>query len=149
LPQRLVLLDPLPLPVLLLEFLCHPGRFVVRSAGTISQEGLRASLSAVEVMKERGIDISTHQSRSVDDDLMEWADVVLTMTSDHLGELHERFPESTDKIYLFSSFPNADLEGAADIPDPMGSGIATYREVGERIEREVDRMVSHLLTRVR
>lgn len=126
-----------------------PGRFVVRSAGTISQDGLRASLSAVEVMKERGVDISTHRSRPVDEDLMEWADVVLTMTSDHLGDLHDRFPESTDKIFMFSSYPNGDLEGAADIPDPMGSGIETYREVGTRIEQEVERMLPHLLALVR
>jgi len=122
-----------------------PGRYVVRSAGTITEEGLKASLTAVEVLREKGVDISNHRSRPLDEELVEWAHLILPMTADHLGEVDERFDAATGKVYLFSAFPSSELQGFADIPDPMGQGSDRYREVADRIEREVDRMVPVLL----
>lgn len=126
-----------------------PGKFVVRSAGTTTEEGLRASLSAVEVMREKEIDISNHRSRPLDDDLVDWSHLILPMTSDQISEVDNRFDSDSGKVFLFTAYPDSEFETHEDIPDPIGHGIERYREVRNRIEQEVDRMIPHLLTLVR
>ncbi|HEB83640.1 MAG TPA: threonylcarbamoyl-AMP synthase, partial [Bacteroidetes bacterium] len=97
-----------------------PGRFLVRSAGTLAQRGMHATLQAVEAMREHGLDLGEHRSRPVTESLMEWADIVLAMTTDHLGELHELYPQHSEKVYLLSAYPEEQFEGRFGVEDPIG-----------------------------
>ncbi len=124
-----------------------PRRFVVRSAGTIAHSGLKASLLGVEAMKERGYNLTNHLSRPVSRNLLEWADIVLTMSPDHLGDLHAEFPEYSDKMYLFSQFP-ADPQDDPGIEDPYGQSKDAYERVADLILEHVDRVSPTLLERV-
>lgn len=123
-------------------------QFVVRSAGTLSQEGIAPQLSAIQVMDERNLNLRTHRSRAISRELMEWADVVLVMTTDHLGELHDRFGDMTQKVFLFTSYPSMDVEGLYGVPDPYGSSTETYEQVARTIEQEIDRIADTLISRI-
>lgn len=123
-------------------------RFIIRSAGTISEEGFPPQLPAIQAMQRRGIDIGSHRSRPVTKELMEWADVVLVMTTDHLGELHERFPDLTQKSFLITAFPGMEIEGLYGVEDPFGSSPEAYEMVAHELEQEVERIVQHLLARL-
>src|SRR5688572_8577389 len=55
----------------------------IRSAGTAADPGLPASGAAIEASAEVGLDLSGHRSRTLDADLLHWADLILTMGSSH------------------------------------------------------------------
>lgn len=122
----------------------HTGRFVIRSAGVMATDGMKASMPAVEAMSERGLHIQNHRSRMVDAELMEWADVVLTMTSDHLGELYDAFPDYKEKVFLFGAFPKTNVDEEYDVEDPYGMSIERYREVADTLEKDAEKILRNL-----
>ncbi len=111
-----------------------PG--LVSSAGLCALEGLPASLFAVEVMKEWGIDLSGHRSRQVTLSLVEQADHVIGITSRHVESLLATFPEYQSRIFTFP---------LPDIPDPYGSPLETYRAVRDLLREWSRSLIEHLL----
>ncbi len=107
------------------------GEYEVRSAGTWTLEGRPATPLAVEVMAERGIDISSHRSHRLTPQDMEEADLVVVMTQGHKEALTLEFPQAEEKICLL-----AELAGKShDIEDPYGSdSIELYRQCADQIE---------------
>ncbi len=124
-----------------------PKKFVVRSAGTIANSGLKASLFAVDVMREQGINLNNHFSRPVSRNLLEWADIVLAMSPDNLGDLHASFPEYSEKMFLFTRFPEDPSEDPG-VEDPYGQSKEAYERVAKMIMEHIDRITPPLLDRV-
>lgn len=120
------------------------GKVGVRSAGLMAANDLRASLQCVEVMREGGVDIHQHLSQPLSEELMQWANVVLVMTRDHLDEASERFPHHASKVYLLSAWPDTEVRGHGEIPDPHGGDLETFRKIATQIENEVQRLLPHL-----
>ncbi|NPV54587.1 MAG: low molecular weight protein arginine phosphatase [Firmicutes bacterium] len=141
----------------------------VISAGLYAPEGAPASPFAVEVMKERGLDISGHRARSITRQLVEDADIILTMTDDHKRSLVAMYPEARDKVLSIKEFAvgkgfpigegfadeagdkpgggrPGDGDGAGDgygdIADPYGKSIDIYRAVADEIGDAVERIIS-------
>ena len=52
----------------------------VHSAGTLGIENTPATLNAINVAKEKGVDISTHRSKGIIRDHLEEADIVFSST---------------------------------------------------------------------
>ena len=119
--------------------------FVIRSAGTMAIVDHPPQLRALQAMEKRGIDIRNHRSRPLSHELVDWADIVLVMTSDHLADMHDRFPESTQKFFLLTAYPEKDLEGQFGVEDPYGFGLDVYDRVAGVIEQELDRIVKFLM----
>lgn len=106
----------------------------VLSAGTWACEGRAASGHAVAEMADRGIDIRTHRSHSVSDQLMEEADLVLVMTRNHAEALAVAFPDHADKVHMVS-----ELVGEThDISDPYGGTPLEYAAVAQELEQLID-----------
>ena len=106
----------------------------VVSVGTWASEGRPASAYAIEEMSERGIDIRTHRSRSVDAGLMEEADLVLVMTRNHAEALSVAFPEHAQKVHLLS-----EMSGQAyDVSDPYGGTRLEYAYIAQELEQLID-----------
>ncbi|MFN8050214.1 MAG: hypothetical protein U0Q22_02130 [Acidimicrobiales bacterium] len=59
----------------------------VRSAGTQAIAGVPATDLTVKAARRLDLDLSGHASRPVDAELLEWADVVVTMERHHVIEL--------------------------------------------------------------
>ena len=53
------------------------------SAGLAAYPGMSISPRSAEALREWGIDVDAHRSQSVDDDLMEATDLIVTMTDAH------------------------------------------------------------------
>jgi len=81
----------------------------VRSAGLFAMDGAEASENTRKVLGERGIRRS-HRARSVDPDLIEWADIILTMTLDHKRRLISMAPDSVGKVYTLKEYALTDRE---------------------------------------
>ncbi len=128
-----------------------PGKISVKSAGILALSGNRATLPAIEVAKKHEIDLTSHRSQTVSREKIEWADIILAMTTDHLGELSTMFPAHSGKMYLYSHFPESELDPDTKdygIPDPYGLNTEAYQETFYKIKEHEDRIVSNLLNRV-
>jgi protein-tyrosine phosphatase len=94
------------------------------------------------VLAEKGID-TNHQSQPLTEDLLEWADLILTMTCSH-KEMIKLFHRHVSD-YLFTLKEYVDPESLdLDIDDPFGGPIEAYRQTAEQIERCLDDLTRKL-----
>lgn len=105
------------------EALCHAMGHEAASAGLSAVDGAAASANAVQAMRERGLDLSHHQARTVREAMLREADLIVCMTEGHARMLAARFPAYLDKIAVM---PRA-------IPDPYGLSLAEYRRCADAI----------------
>jgi len=112
----------------------------VKSAGVAAYDGQPASQHALQVLRDRGI-LHQHQSQRLHDELVSWADVILTMTLHHKELIHTFFPEAVEKTFALHEFVG---NGSKDIGDPFGGGLDTY----QRCAIEIDEALEKLQTRI-
>lgn len=116
--------------------------WTVASAGLSAFPGLGPTSAALEAMRERQIDISSHRSRAVSRALVDAASLIVVMTGSHFDEIRQRFPAAIEKVFLLRSFdPRAQLR---DIADPIGLAVAAYRGVCEQIETALPGLISFM-----
>ena len=111
----------------------------IESAGVYASNGWPVSPPAVEVLREKGIDISTHTSQLLTPSLISQADLLITMTQNHKSAILEIAPESDRKVFLLKSFGNAKC--AADITDPVGASLDVYRRVRDEIDAALPNLI--------
>ena len=75
----------------------------VKSAGIFAAKNQRASSHVVTLLDQKGIALS-HQSKPVDEKLLNWADLVLLMTTGHKQSLIMEFPNFQDKYYTLKEY---------------------------------------------
>ena len=97
----------------------------VASAGIGAWEGAPASEGAYLVLLEQGLDLSSHRARLLTHELVDGADLILTMARSHLGKVREL--EGGSRAHLLGEFARRDAETAA-VPDPYGAELDQYRE---------------------
>jgi arsenate reductase len=109
-------------------FLTHLGgdAVVVRSAGSMPKDEVNPS--AVEAMREVGVDISSQQPKVLTTDAVQASDVVITMGC---GDACPIFP---GKQYL-----------DWDLPDPAGKGVEAVRPIRDEIRTRVESLLKELL----
>ncbi|WP_017756615.1 low molecular weight protein arginine phosphatase [Calidifontibacillus oryziterrae] len=118
------------------------SEYEVKSAGVFAHVGSPASQNSVEVLTKQSIPIN-HKSAQLDDELIEWSDLILTMTNAHKKLILERYPKAADKVYSLLEFA---LNSPADIFDPFGGTIEDYREVYEQIDEAIKQLLVKLKT---
>lgn len=111
--------------------------YMVVSAGVAAGPGSPSSPEAVEILSERGVDISGHASQQVTPQLLSQADQIFTMTRSHREMLVREFPEVAQRVKLIS-------RNGSDVIDPMGAGMKEYRRCADQIEKYVQDIVAEL-----
>ena len=112
----------------------------VASAGIFAVDGDRASKGARMSMKSRG-GLPEHRSRFLNDQIMEWADLVLVMTGSHKRNLLTRYPHLEDKIFLLYEFATGrDM----DVEDPFGGGLEVYEAVRRQLEGAIEKLLDRI-----
>lgn len=127
---RKMMADRMKIPLANLE----NNGYKIASAGTSAMYDSPASSTAVEVMREKGIDIRSHFSRPVTLSMLEDADVIYVMTKGHLTTLKEWAPLSSDKIKLLDP-------AGGDIEDPIATGKDGYQKCVAKIQKALERIV--------
>jgi arsenate reductase (thioredoxin) len=100
------------------------GRHEARSAG--SNPGRAAHPQVLEALREIGIDASDHQPRKLDDDAVQWADVVVATCDDAC-------PVIPGKRYI-----------SWHLPDPKNQPIERVRQIRDEIDRHVHEFLDEL-----
>ncbi|WP_417847708.1 hypothetical protein [Thalassoglobus sp.] len=101
--------------------------YTVVSAGLAAYPGSPASPEAVALLKEQGIDMSSHESRPVTEELLFHSDHIITMTQNHRDAILNAFPELAGKTRLLS-------DSGKDVSDPIGAGVEEYEICRNEIE---------------
>ncbi len=101
----------------------------IRSAGTNAVPGEPASDGAKRVARRHGLDLEGHRSTPLDQELVTWADLVLTMSPMHLRRVLELGGEG--KSALLGAFARegegpGTWDSALDVPDPFGGDDEAY-----------------------
>lgn len=117
-------------------------RMRVSSAGTWCDLDQPATLLAQAALRAVGLDLSTHRSRPVTQQLVDDADLILVMTRAHLSDVVARFGRVEFKIHLLSEM----VGKRYDVLDPYQGTAPEYEacrdELTDLLERGYDRIVS-------
>lgn len=105
-----------------------------RSCGTAAQPYLQVPLETHKVLADYGINHFHHRATLVNPALIDWADIVLAMSSNHLEALHSLYPASHQKLRLF--LESAGI-GKKDVADPMGQALEVYAKCCSLIEKGI------------
>ena len=108
------------------------GSIRIASAGI---QALGVHPMAIEIMSHAGIDISGHKSQPLSDDILNWADHIITL-SESVKPYSSFFPEKA--VYDHWSIPN---------PDALFPGISrdeAYTEIRDRIKYNVERLLKNI-----
>ncbi|MFZ3101447.1 MAG: low molecular weight protein arginine phosphatase [Desulfitobacteriaceae bacterium] len=103
----------------------------ISSAGLEAWKDTEASVQAITVMKEMGIDLKGHRSRRITKELVDWADWVIPMTLAHEQRLYLLFPQYSSKFRYLGSWG---LHGG-DVSDPWGGSLEAYRKTAQTISK--------------
>lgn len=120
------------------------GDYEVGSAGVGAYSAQPASRNSVTLAKERGLDLSRHQSRAVTVDLVEKATHIFAMSRNHVAAILSDYPEADDKIYLISEFAADDRLRGRDLSDPFGGDLSEYRETLEHLEKMLPSVLAYI-----
>ncbi len=110
--------------------------FVLESMGVLAGHGAPAARLAVQVMKEVGVDISSHRSRAAMARDIASFDALYCMTRSHREALVQSLPPGKDG--------NVELLDPAgrDIPDPIGGTRQDYVQALGMIREAIEKRVS-------
>lgn len=103
-----------PLAEALFRFKNKDKRFQAKSAGIYASDGMPMSHGSKTALSKRGIKES-HQSKQVTEDLLNWADLVLTMTISHKKNLIQMYPNMVDKVFALKEYVLDDDESKAKL----------------------------------
>jgi protein-tyrosine phosphatase len=88
------------------------SRLVVQSAGVAALVGEPAEKHALELMRERGIDLSGHRARQLTAELASAFDLILVMDEAQQRNVERIFPTGRGRIHRLGRFGNF------EVPDP-------------------------------
>lgn len=116
-----------PMAEIIFNQIAKGSNWYARSAGLAALPGEKAMPQAIEAVAKRGLDLTKHQSHRLNQENLEKATLVITMTESHKESILYSFPEFEDKLYSFGEI------AGKNIPDPYGSRIEIYEGVAETI----------------
>ena len=113
----------------------------VNSAGTSGWDNQTPTSEAVQACSEIGIDISKLRSTPISEQIIQSADLILTMEKYHINEIIKLY-NAAEKLYLLGNFhtDKPDIE----IDDPYGMPIFYYQKILDLICQCSDRLIDKL-----
>ncbi|MBU4149481.1 MAG: Sua5/YciO/YrdC/YwlC family protein, partial [Candidatus Omnitrophica bacterium] len=111
-------------------------RIKVDSAGTGGFLGIPAAENTIQVLKEEGVDVSSHKGKGITGELLKKSDMILVMERRHRDIILNKVPAAGLKVRL--------LKKDSDIPDPIGRSLEEYRDVLGIIKNQVENIFLEL-----
>ncbi|WP_042463577.1 low molecular weight protein arginine phosphatase [Neobacillus dielmonensis] len=113
----------------------------VKSAGIYAANGSDASPNAKQVLKKNHIE-HDHFSTLLSRTEVDWADLILTMTSSHKYAIQQHYPGAINKVYTLKEFTGENYEH--DVSDPFGGPVQVYEETFQELNQLIDKALEKL-----
>lgn len=110
---------------------------MIMSAGVAAMPGAPAAEEAIQAMEERGLDLSHHETRPLQDVLVRFADLILAMTRGHREAIVEQWPEAASRTELL-------CWDRSDVLDPIGNSLEVYRRCAEQLDAQLAEWAARL-----
>ena len=118
--------------------------FEVQSAGIYAETGAPANSSAIQTLSENEIAYS-EQAQLVTDELVDWADLILTMTNQHKDAIKILFPTGQNKTYTLKEYvDDNNAPQTLDIADPYGQNQTAYQQAYKEIDQAIEQLIEKL-----
>jgi protein-tyrosine-phosphatase len=121
--------------------LANENDWQIGSAGTWAAEGQIVLPEVLEVMTQRGIDLSHHRARMISDKLLRISNLILVMEPAHHEAITSEFPGVSSRIFLLSEMCGR----WQPVLDPVGGTLQDYQNTAN----ELDRLITQGLERIR
>lgn len=110
----------------------------IRSAGLGALVGHPPEPKAIQLMMEKGIDISDHRARQLNQEIIRKSDLILVMELDQKNTIEEIEPTARGKVFRLGEW------GGFDIPDPYQKEIHVFEKTLILIEQGVSQWIKKL-----
>lgn len=115
------------------------GRLMpVASAGIEATPGQPADLACVELLAERGLDLTEHRSSRFNAVDASRHELVLVMEPEHQRRIMATVPTLAGRVHLLGRW------GVGAIDDPYGASRTMYEECVDRIERSIQSWMTRM-----
>ncbi len=113
---------------ILKSILDHRGEdgIIVSSAGISGMDSYPAASNAIEAAKHWNIDISGHRARSLTEEMIADADLLLAMSSEHVEFILKADSSAVNKTFLMKAFPKPYSPAQERVDDPIGGLLDQY-----------------------
>ena len=108
--------------------------WTVDSAGTWGLDGRGASQHSITIMAEEGLDLQAHRARTITEEILEKANLVICMESGHVEAIKAEFPQHKERVFLLSEM----IGHRYSISDPYGGPLENYKRMAKEITNIID-----------
>ena len=106
---------------------------VISSAGLGALVDKSMDATALKVLREHGGDLPDHKGRQLTREMLQQADVILTMEQRHVDSIARMAPEVRGKTFLLGKWQNNQ-----EIPDPYRQQKVAFEHVYQLMTQGVD-----------
>jgi protein-tyrosine-phosphatase len=114
---------------------------VVSSAGTSAWDGAPASDGALLVAMEHELDLNSHRARGLTREIVQEADVILTMGPHHLERVATLGGD--ERGHLLTHYASGGAQ-ATPVGDPFGGDLDAYRVTFTELEGAIERVIDRV-----
>lgn len=102
----------------------------VASAGLTALVDKPAEVTAVEISRQNGVDLTPHLGQQLTSKLIAKYSLILVMEERHLTDLHSQYPQARGKTFLLGKWI-----GDKEVPDPYRKSQEAFEHVYQLIEQ--------------
>ncbi len=109
----------------------------IRSAGVHAVDGQPISQHSSTILEQKGI-TETLTSSALNESVMAWADLILTMTMNHKAAIIQQYPEAVEKVYTLKEYVGTDAnhQDVIEERDRLLSELQMKQALSEPISQE-------------
>jgi len=121
----------------------------VRSAGVAAMDGATISRHAKAVLEDHDI-YEEFRSSLLNLELMNWAELILTLTQGHKQHVLQRFPQSAGKVFTLKEYVEDDERVLRDLQemDELGASLELAAALGQELSMEQREKIIEIRQRI-
>ena len=88
----------------MLEDKLHGTEHEVYSCGTYAEDGNQSTFSAIEVMREYGLNLKNHRATNIRNSKIQEMDIILCATTSHKNNVIAMYPNLKEKVFTMKEY---------------------------------------------
>ena len=117
----------------------------VYSCGIYAAAGESSTNHAIQVMRNYGVDLSSHRAIDIHKSDIKEMDLILCATSSNEKSVLGLYPELKEKVYTIKEYSEYNPNGLdQDINDPYGGSMELYQKCAEELAECIEMILKKL-----